>query len=144
MLIVRLLLQLASGLVALAALFFAIKSPSATNVAFVVFFILVILVLGPWWPSAEKAQKWKLDLPTDDSKIALPLFAAAMGAFSFFQAWDAYTEPNQHFHRFEVFIARILGAEGVALVWLVVGLGCFMSAWRAFRRIKAAQHKNVA
>ena len=103
MLLIRRILQVAFGLVALAVLFTTLKSPTAhllTNIAFIGFFVLIILVLGPWWPSADKAQKWKLSLPTDDPKVAFPLLVAALAVFSFFQAWEAYSQPNPHFHRF--------------------------------------------
>lgn len=122
MLILRRLLQLAFGLVAAAVLFITIRAPGAnvlTNLVFVAFFILIILVLGPWWPSADKISKWKLNLPTDSPRIAFPLFAALLGGFSFFRAWDTYVRPNQEFRRFELFVSAQFGVtlSGSGVQW---------------------------
>jgi hypothetical protein len=130
-------LQIACGLVVLAILVVTITSPGANILAEIVvmgFFVLIILLLGPWWPSADKAERWKLDLPTDDPKVALPLFLAAVGAFSFFLAWDAHTQPNAHFRRLLGLVAQLFGADGVAIVFMVVGVICFARAWAAFDR----------
>jgi len=144
MLIVRRLLQVAFALVAAAVAFITIKAPDgrlATHLAFIVFFILIILLLGPWWPSSDKIGKWKLNLPTDNHKIAFPLAGAVLGVYALFQAWDIYARPNQDFRRFEIPIAAYFGAEGVAWAWVAIGVGCFWGAWRLHRRGRAPDKK---
>ena len=148
MLLVRRLLQIAFGFLVLAWLFFTVTGPTAnlvTNTVFTGFLVLVILVLGPWWPSPDNYRKWdwalKLDLPTDDPKIAAPLAGAAMGAYSLFLAWSAHTQPNPKFQLIEKIVASFSGREGVALAWAIIGVSCFVSAWQAFRRIQTKPKK---
>jgi hypothetical protein len=146
MLIVRRLLQVAFALVAAAVVFVTVKAPGGhlvSNLVFVAFCILIILLLGPWWPSVDKIGKWKFNLPTDNPRIAFPLFGATLGAYALFRAWDTYARPSQDFYRFEIPIASLFGAEGVAWAWAAIGVGCFWGAWRLHRRASAPD-KNVA
>jgi hypothetical protein len=108
----------------------------AADAAMIVLFALIILVLGPWWPSADRIQNWKFDLPTDDPKIAKPLALAAIGIFSFFEAWSVHTDPSHRFIRFEKLFALVSGPEGVAVAWLIVGAGCFVAEWVGFGHIQ--------
>ena len=142
MLLLRQLLQIAFGFLVLAWLFFTVTGPTAdlvTNAAFTGFLVLIILVLGPWWPSPDKPRNWgwalKLDLPTDDPKIAAPLASAAMGIYSLFHAWE-HTQPNPRLHGFERIIGPWSSHEGIALAWAIIGVSCFVGAWQAFRRIQ--------
>ncbi len=99
MLLLRRLLQIVFGLLVLAVLDMMVESPTAdlvSDAVMVGLFILIILVLGPWWPSPDNDRKWdwalKVNLPTDDPRIAAPLFKAAMGIYSLFHAWEHPTE----------------------------------------------------
>ena len=96
------------------------------------------MVLGPWWPSPENIEKSKLNLPTDNPKVAFPLFAAGMGLFSFYFAWAAYSQPQHNFRRFERTIYMLVGVEGVVIFWVIVGIACFVWAYRAYKQHKAA------
>ena len=94
MLLVRAVLLIVFGLLSLAVLVMMVQSPTANLAAdatMLGLFVLVILVLGPWWPNPDKPRNWdwalKFDLPTDDPKIAAPLGALAMGIYSLFHAW---------------------------------------------------------
>jgi hypothetical protein len=143
MLLIRRLLQIAFGFVLFAVLSAMVKSPKidfVTDAVLIGFPVSIILVLGPLWPSPDKAGNWdwalKLNLPTDDPKIAAPLAGVALGIYSLFHAWE-HTQPNPpQFHRFERLIGLFSSHEGIALVWVAIGVGCFVGAWQAFGRIQ--------
>ena len=146
---IRRLLQIVLGLAVSVVLITMLKSPTAdlvTDAILIALFVLIILALGPWWPSLTNARYWawfsKINLPTDDPKIATPLFQLAMGMYSLFHAWT-HTQPNQQFHRFERLIGPLSGHEGIALAWAIIGISCFVAAWRAFGRIQTTS-KNVS
>jgi hypothetical protein len=65
--IVRIILQAAFGLIIALVLLITYRTPDSwqTNFGFVVFFMFLILLLGPWWPSSDKMTAWKLNLHTD-------------------------------------------------------------------------------
>jgi hypothetical protein len=143
MLPLRRLLQIVFGLLSAAVIFNMAKSPTADFVADTVMvglFVFVILVLGPWWPSPDNARKWdwalKLDLPTDDPKIAAPLAGVALGAYSLYLAWSAHTQPNRELQLLEKIVAVFSGREGVAVAWAIISVSCFVGAWRAFKLIQ--------
>jgi hypothetical protein len=87
------------------------------------FSVLIILLLGPWWPSKDKINKWKFDLPTDDPAVAIPLLAAALSVYSFFRSWQIFVTPQRNFYRLERLVLALFGPEGVALAWAAFGLG---------------------
>ena len=143
----RRLLQIVFGLLVLALLFMMVNSPTTnlgSSLGLIGVCILVILVLGPWWPGPDKAWIWdwalKFDLPTDDPMIAAPFASLAIGIFSLFHAWG-HTQPNPQIHRFERLIAPFSSHEGIALAWVLIGVGCFVSAWQAFRRLQGRPKK---
>jgi hypothetical protein len=83
--VIRILLQIVFGLLSLVVVFFFLRGPNsnyATSLAMLAIFIAIILVLGPWWPSADKAHKWKLNLPTDDPRVAAYLLCAVLGSYA--------------------------------------------------------------
>ena len=102
------------------------------------FSIGAILLLGPWWPSADKADKWKLNLPTDDPRVAGILLAVSVAIYAFYRSWDAYINPDHDFRRLEKTIVALLGRDGVSAFWIVIGLGCLGGAISAYRRGKGA------
>ena len=147
MLLIRRLLQIVFGLVILAVVVMMVTSPTAdlvTDAVFIVFFVFIILVLGPWWPGPHNARKWdwalKVKLPTDDPKVAAPLASAAMGIYSLFHAWG-HMQPNPQFHGYEKIIAPWSSHEGVALAWAIISVSCFVGAWQAFRRVQMKPKK---
>ena len=149
MLLLRRLLQIVFGLLVLAVLDMMVESPTAdlvSDAVMVGLFILIILVLGPWWPSPDNDRKWdwalKVNLPTDDPRIAAPLFKAAMGIYSLFHAWE-HTQPNPQLHRFERIIAPWSSHEGIALAWTIIGVSCFVGAWLSFERIQTKPKKRT-
>lgn len=144
--IVRFLLQIVFALAAAAIAFVTIKAPAgqlASNLAFIAFCIFIILLLGPWWPSADKVAKWKPKLSAARRELAGPLGWALPGTYALFQAWDTYAHPNQEFHRVELVIAANFGAAGVAWMWAAIGLVFFWGAWRLHKRLRAPD-KNEA
>jgi hypothetical protein len=70
--IVRVTLQVALGLIIALILVVAYRAPESwkTNGAFVAFFLFLIMLLGPWWPSSAKMEESRLDLHADISNAA--------------------------------------------------------------------------
>jgi len=139
--VIRILLQVTFGLLSLIVVFFFLRAPNpdyATNLPMLAIFIAIILVLGPWWPSADKAQKWKLNLPTDDPRVAAYLLCAFLGAYAVYRAWDRYVDPNQDFMRFEKTVAALAGPAGVVAAWIIIAVGCFGSAVTFYRKRRSA------
>lgn len=146
---IRRLLQIVLGLAVSVPLITMLKSPTAdlvTDAILIALFVLIILALGPWWPRLTNARYWawisKINLPTDDPKIAAPLLQLALGMYALFHAWT-HTQPNPKIHRYERLIAPFSSHEGIALAWAIIGVSCFVAAWRAFGRIQTTS-KNVS
>lgn len=68
--IVRVIFQVALGLLVAAALIVTYRTPDGwkTNGGFVAFLIFLIMLLGPWWPSSLRKAQSKLDPHTEYSK----------------------------------------------------------------------------
>ena len=64
-------------------------NPDYSNLPILVFFAIIIAILGPLWPSKEKIENSKLNLPTDNPKVAFPLFMVGVSLMSFYFAVDA-------------------------------------------------------
>jgi hypothetical protein len=140
--VIRIFLQVVFGLLSLIVVFFSLRGPNpdyAANLPMLAIFIAIILVLGPWWPSADKAQKWKLDLLTDDPRVAGYLLCAALGSYASYNAWDRYMDPTDEFMRFERSVAALAGPGGVVAAWIMIAIGCFASAVRFYRKRRSAR-----
>ena len=148
MLLIRAVLLIIFGLLVAAVLAMMVEKPTAdfgADAVMVGLFLFVILVLGPLWPNPDKPRNWdwalRLNLPTDDPKIAAPLGGLALGIYSLYHAWE-HTQPNPpEFYRFERIIGLFSSHAGIALVWAAIGVGCFVSAWQAFGRIERKPKK---
>ena len=70
--IVRVILQVALGLIVALVLVVAYRTPDSlkTNGGFVAFFIFLIMLLGPWWPSSYKKARPKPEPNTENSMEA--------------------------------------------------------------------------
>jgi hypothetical protein len=139
MLIFRRLLQIIFALlfVLILGIFLTQARPDYSILSFLVFIILIILVLGPWWPSEENMSKWKLNLRTDQPKLAALLLSIIFVCVCFYFAWDAYMQPQQKFHRLILkSIAESFGPEGVVAFWMVGGIICMVGLAKAFKELK--------
>jgi hypothetical protein len=130
--ILRNLMQVAIGLfaVVLGVLLLPTDDYRGTLAVIGLFFIGAVLVLGPWWPK----HKWRLNLPTDDPRIANILLSACVALFAFYQAWDAYVNADHDFRRLEKTIVALLGREGVTAFWIVIGFGCLGATISFFKK----------
>lgn len=141
MLLIRRLLQFALGCICVLLLFMMFDGgashPSrAELVGSLIFFILIILVLGPWWPSPDKVEKWKFDLPTDNRNVAACIFGVIYFGYSFYTAWEIYMQPPKVFKRIFGLIAAIDGVNGVIAFWALNGcIGIFVTL-SAHNRLK--------
>jgi hypothetical protein len=120
--VLRNLMRVVIGLfsVILGALLLPTDDYAGTLAVLGLFVIGAVLVLGPWWPK----DKWRLKLPTDDPRIANISLSAFVAMFAFYQAWDAYVNPDPDFRRVEKTIVALLGRDGVTAFWIVIGFAC--------------------
>jgi hypothetical protein len=100
-----------------------------TLAALAIAFIGVILLFGPWWPN-----KWRLNLPTDDPRIANILLSAFVAIYAFHRAWNAYVDPEYEFVRLDRTIVALLGRDGVAAFWIVIACGCLGATITLYRK----------
>lgn len=128
--VLRILLQVAFGLLAVivgASLLSAPKGSYGPLLVFLALIVLVILVLGPWWPNEENMARWsqkqKLDLPTDDPKVARRILSFLGVAVCLFMAWAHYTNPAAELWRIEKTIHAIAGTNGVVAFWVFLAFG---------------------
>lgn len=108
----------------------------ASDLPLLVLFVIIIAVLGPLWPSLEKLDNSKFDLPTDNPKLAASLFMGAMGLSSFYFALDSWLVPNQSQMKLSKSIYVLFGNDGVVIFWVLVGMACLGGAFRAFKQYK--------
>jgi len=114
---------------ALGVLLLPASDPLGTLPVIALFFIGAVLVLGPWWPS-----KWRLNLPTDDPRVATIFFCAFVTAYSFYRAWTAYMDPGHELARLEKTIFALLGSDGVTAFWIVNGFACLAGTITLYRK----------
>ena len=101
-------------------------------------FAAIIVVLGPLWPSKEKLEKAKHDLPTDNPKLAAPLFKAALAFMCFYFAWSEWSySPHAHSVRVKI-IYSLFGSTGVIGFWLLLGLFVLVGVYHDYRKYKTS------
>lgn len=112
--------------------------PNQSNIPVLIFFAIVIAVLGPLWPSKEKTEKLKLNLPTDNPKVAYPLFMAAMSLASFLFAAEAWLYPSQSHTRLVAAAYSLFGNNGVIGFWTILGFIGVIGAYHGYTKFKSA------
>lgn len=141
----RIILQLIFGLLSTMIIFIFLRDPGgdyASNLSMLVLFILIILVLGPWWPSQDNISRWaqnsKLRLPTDDPEVAIYVVNFLGAAYSLYKAWDIYINPVKDLWGFEKTAFAIAGTNGVIASWLILAFGCLSYGVSTYVRAKKA------
>ena len=124
----RIALQVIFGLLSAILVFVFLAAPNAdyaSNLSMLAVFVLIILVLGPWWPSAENIERWEkrwnFKLPTDNIEVAKYVANYLASAFGFYRAWYVYTNPTSELGRFENFPFAVAGKSGVIVFWVMIG-----------------------
>lgn len=128
----RILLQAIFGLLSALVVLVFLRAPNAdyvSNLGMLAFFVLAILVLGPWWPSRENIEHWsrnsKLQLPTDDPQVAIYIANFLGAASCLYRAWERYINPATELWRFEKTAYALAGPYGVIAAWVFLALACF-------------------
>lgn len=141
----RILLQVIFGLLSALVVFVFLRAPNAdyvSNLGMLAFFVLIILVLGPWWPSQENiehwSKKWKLQLPTDDTQVAIYIANLLGAAYGFYKAWDRYTNPTTELWRFEKTAYALAGTSGVVAFWAFLALACLAYGMSVYAKTRKA------
>ncbi len=111
------------------------------------FFVLSILVLGPWWPGARKRKDEPVDPATEPLIIigpiklkiiaplsAHPTFLLILSILPFYSAWDVYSRPRDTYRKLFKTIYESFGNEGVVVVNLVLGFVLVVAAVLVYRR----------
>ena len=129
---IRIILQLIFGLLSAMIIFVFMQVPNAdnnSNIAMLVFFILIVFVLGPLWPSQENTERWieKVQFPTDDIEVAKYVANFLGAAYGFYHVWEIYTNPTKELWRLEKTAFSIAGTNGVIIFWLVLSFACLFS-----------------
>jgi hypothetical protein len=81
---------------AIASIWLSPQPISAMDFVLPTLLVLIILVLGPWWPGQDKAHRWKLNLPTDNPAIAAYLLSFYSGAVFFLLGLGRLLESGAH------------------------------------------------
>lgn len=105
-----------------------------------VFPTFIILIFGPLYPTPQKMARWsqksKMDLPTDDPAVAMPVLCFFLAANFFYIAWDRYDDPDAPLHRLEKLAYALSGHDGVIGFWAIAGVLLFVSGTVLLRRAK--------
>lgn len=141
MLILRSILLVIFGLLFIGVLFGTIHSTTPTTEAdwsILGLFSVIIALLGPLWPTKEKLENSRFNLPTDNPKIAAPLFMFVLGLVSFYFAVNEWLSPSQSHSRMAQTVYSLFGSSGVVVFWAFLGVLCLVGAYRAYRKFKTA------
>lgn len=142
---IRILLQAVFGILSALVIFVFLGAPNAdyaSNLGMLAFFVLIILVLGPWWPSREHIdhwrEKWILQLPTDDPQVAIYIANFLGAAYGFYKAWDRYANPAAELWRLEKTAYALAGTKGVVAFWALLALACLAYGMDVYARTRKA------
>ncbi len=143
--VIRLLLQAIFGALVIAICVMEYSKPSGVivnHIGMVIVFVLIICLLGPWWPSRENIEKSALDpkskfnLPTDKPEIAAKVLMFLLGCLSLHHSWERFANPNMELMRKEKLIFSLLGNNGLVLFFLALGAGLICAPFINKSKIK--------
>lgn len=106
--------------------------------SFALLITFIILLLGPMWPSKEKMENLKVNLYTDNPKLAVPLFMVGIALVSFYFALSEWMSPSQSHSRWVKTAYSLFGSPGVVAFWSLLGVFCLISAYNAYKKIRTA------
>lgn len=139
----RIVLQIIFGLLSALIIFVFMRAPNAnytSNLSMLAFIVLIILLLGPWWPNQENIErwthKWKLQLPTDNPQVASYVVNFLCAAYGFYKAWETYEKPTKTLWRLEKTAYSIAGIHGVIAFWLFLAIACLAYGMIAYGKTK--------
>jgi len=128
--VLRILLQIIFVLISLITIFLSrpLNGDYASTLVMLAIFVIIILILGPFWPSQENIdrwmKKWKFNLTTDDKQVAIYVANYLGSIFSFYHAWDTYVNPTNELWRHERTAFAVAGINGVIAFWIILGFAC--------------------
>ena len=139
---IRIFLQFIFGLLSAALVICFPDNDSASSLIMLSVFALIILVLGPCWPSQENldhwTNKWKFQLPTDNPQVAIYVANYLGTALCLYKAWDSYANPTKELWRYEKTAFAIAGINGVITFWLFLAFACLAYGMAAHGKSKKA------
>jgi hypothetical protein len=125
---IRILLQLIFALLSAVVVICLPDNNFSSSVAMLAVFALIIVVLGPCWPSQENIARWskilKFTLPTNNPQVAIYVANYLCTAFCLYKAWDTFTNPTKELWRHEKTAFAIAGISGVIAFWVLLALAC--------------------
>jgi len=148
MLFIRRVLQIIFGLLLAAVIYSSWKSPNPnyeSTIGLLGIALFVILILGPWWPSAEKIERAKTSLNhVIGIPNATPVVVNVLGVlFSLYEAWDSYAHPSREAFRLEKIIAALFGPGVIPIAWIFLAVGCAWYAYRFYRDRSGFNHDEA-
>lgn len=136
--VLRILLQIIFVLISLITIFLS-KPVDGGTLVMLAIFVLIILILGPCWPSQENIERWgarsKWHFPTDDPKVAIYVANYLVAGFGFYRAWVIYAHPTEKLWSKEYAVFAIGGINGVIAFWIFLAFAAL--AWGIAAQRKA-------
>jgi asparagine N-glycosylation enzyme membrane subunit Stt3 len=107
------------------------------------FFVVLILILGPFWPNAEKTQKLKLALDRyPRAKAYVHAFVVGTaGAVLLLRAWDFHVKGSHNLGGLEKLVVTIAGPSALPVVLGVAGLYCLWKVLRCLVKARGTSFK---
>lgn len=130
----RLTLLMVLGVASVVVGMFLASEPGWELALLLAVLLVTMLRVAGWWPKAIAAAWWKLDLPTDNPRIAGIGLGLTFAAYGLHHAWDVYTNPLHEFRRIEKTIVRLLGLDGVTAFWIAFACIFFAAAIDYYRK----------
>jgi hypothetical protein len=135
--VLRLLFQLifmALSALVLLTFWHAPEPDFGAGLAVLAVFIFMILLLGPWWPSAPNIARWSarshLKLIAQHPRVAAVAPAAAAAA-CLYRAWLTLKQPDSPLP-LERPLFALAGHQGVTVLWLTLATVCAASTVAAW------------
>jgi len=139
MLILRILLGIAFGLLFVGFLLVTVSSPKPADsgtIGMLGLFVFIILILGPLWPNREKHEIFRADNPRFAKGISMykTSFLLVATFISFRAAHTEWQSPSQADACMTSTVCSVIGSTGIIVVWVLIGLFCLGGAYHAYKK----------
>lgn len=126
MIILRRVLQLIFSLVVVMLLLMMLTSEQSDYISSTILlgtFVFIIILLGPWWKYIPKVFNTNHNVSNNKGARRFAYVISVLGVFySFYNSWVVHINDKYVLHRWEVSVAYFFGRDGVAIVWIILGI----------------------
>jgi hypothetical protein len=136
MIFIRALLIIIFLLISSLVIFSSTKEINIQDFGILSIFFLIILVLGPCWPTKDRQDRIVKFIGSSDlSKFIIYAFVTFI---CFYYAAGAYFHPDQSYSRgITKLIFDIFGSQGVIIFWLILSLDGITRSYKAFKKMRS-------